>query len=414
MRNRYLDLLRSLAIVRVVVYHVTGWATLTLIFPAMSVMFALAGSLLAASLDRSGPTAVLRRLRRLLPSLWVLAAVFVPAMLLTGLPLTPKVLLWLFPVSDPPANGWGALALSVIWYLRDYLWFVLASPLALWLFRRAPLPTLLAPYALLGAIEFGVLPDAPTVLREFGLYFGAWLLGFAHHDGRLRRLGARVLTPAALVLGAAGLAWIRTHPGPRGYDLNDIHLGNALWSAAFILVAIGCAPARAARADRAALPGRVITLLNRRALTIYLWHMPFVVALTPLVDVVGWSHRDPVGLAIRVVLVFALVGLVTVLVGWVEDVAARRGPELLPGGRPRTVAARAAAAPASPAPAGAAGGPSRIGREPVGAGVGSARPAGAAGRLPAPRRPAGSTRPGGPAGNGVEQVATVELSAERP
>lgn len=353
MRNRYLDLLRSLAIIRVVVYHVTGWATLTLVFPAMSVMFALAGSLMAASLDRSGVPAVGRRLRRLLPSLWVLAAVFVPAMLLTGLPLTPKVLLWLFPVSDPPANHWGALALSPIWYLRDYLWFVLASPVALWLFRRAPLPTLLAPYALLAAIEFGVLADPPTVLREFGLYFGAWVLGFAHHDGLLRRTANRVLVPLALALGAAGLGWIFTHPGPRGHDLNDIHLGNALWSAAFILVAIGRAPAGAAWVDRTPVLGRVVTVLNRRALTVYLWHMPFVVALTPLVDVVGWSHQDLLGLAIRVALVFALVGVVTLLVGWVEDRAARRTPELVPGRPRRTVAERAAAAPASPAPAGA-------------------------------------------------------------
>ncbi|WP_433282858.1 acyltransferase family protein [Micromonospora sp. CA-244673] len=353
MRNRYLDLLRSLAIIRVVVYHVTGWATLTLVFPAMSVMFALAGSLMAASLDRSGVPAVGRRLRRLLPSLWVLAAVFVPAMLLTGLPLTPKVLLWLFPVSDPPANHWGALALSPIWYLRDYLWFVLASPAALWLFRRAPLPTLLAPYALLAAIEFGVLADPPTVLREFGLYFGAWVLGFAHHDGLLRRTANRVLVPLALALGAAGLGWIFTHPGPRGHDLNDIHLGNALWSAAFILVAIGRAPAGAAWVDRTPVLGRVVTVLNRRALTVYLWHMPFVVALTPLVDVVGWSHQDLLGLAIRVALVFALVGVVTLLVGWVEDRAARRTPELVPGRPRRTVAERAAAAPASPAPAGA-------------------------------------------------------------
>ncbi|MFG1904389.1 acyltransferase family protein [Micromonospora carbonacea] len=362
MRNRYLDLLRALAIVRVVVYHVTGWATLTLVFPAMSVMFALAGSLMAASLDRSGPSAVRRRLRRLLPSLWVLAAIFVPAMLLTGLPLTPKVLLWAFPVADPPANYWGALALSVIWYLRDYLWFVFASPVALWLFRRAPWPTLLAPYALLATIEFGLLPAAPTVLREFGLYFGAWLLGFAHHDGLLRRTANRVLVPAALALGVAGAAWIVTHPGPRGYDLNDIPLGNALWSAAFILVAIGRAPASAAWVDRSAVAGRAVTVLNRRALTVYLWHMPFVVALTPLVDVVGWSHQDPVGLAIRVVLVFALVGAVTALVGWVEDVAARRPPELFPGGA-RPVPARGAAAgrpvpaggapvPVSPAPAG--------------------------------------------------------------
>ncbi|WNM37181.1 acyltransferase [Micromonospora halotolerans] len=353
MRNRYLDLLRSLAIVRVVVYHVTGWATLTLIFPAMSVMFALAGSLMAASLDRSGVPAVGRRLRRLLPSLWVLAVVFVPAMLLTGLALTPKVLLWLLPVSDPPANYWGGLALSPIWYLRDYLWFVLASPVALRLFRRAPLPTLLAPYALLAAIEFGVLANPPTLLREFGLYFGAWLLGFAHHEGLLRRTANRVLVPLALALGAAGLGWIFTHPGPRGHDLNDIHLGNALWSAAFILVAIGRAPAGAAWVDRTPVLGRVVTVLNRRALTVYLWHMPFVVALTPLVDVVGWSHQDLLGLAIRVALVFALVGVVTLLVGWVEDRAARRTPELVPGRPRRTLAERAAAAPASPAPAGA-------------------------------------------------------------
>ncbi|MEU2616279.1 acyltransferase, partial [Micromonospora sp. NPDC007271] len=353
MRNRYLDLLRFLAIVRVVVYHVVGSAALTLVFPAMSVMFALAGSLMAASLDRTGASAVARRLRRLLPSVWVLAAFFVPAMLLTGLPFTPKVLLWLFPISDPPANYWGALALSPIWYLRDYLWFVLASPLALWLFRRAPLSTLLAPYALLLVIEAGIYPDAPQVLREFGLYFGAWLLGFAHHDGLLRRLRNRVLVPTALALGGAGLAWIFTHPGPRGYDLNDIHLGNALWSAAFILVAIGRAPTGAAWVDRIPLLSRAVTVLNRRALTVYLWHMSFVAALTPLVGLVGWTSRDPLGLTIRVVLVFALVGVVTLVVGWVEDLAARRTPELLPGRPRRTVAERAAAAPASPAPAGA-------------------------------------------------------------
>jgi peptidoglycan/LPS O-acetylase OafA/YrhL len=220
--------------------------------------------------------------------------------------------------------------------LRDYLWFLFASPIARWVFRRAPLPAVLAPYALLAAIEFGVLPGAPTVLREFGLYFGAWLLGFAHHYGLLRRLANRVIIPVALALGAAGGVWIATHPGPRGYDLNTNHLGNALWSAAFILLVLGRAPATVAWVDRNALFSRAVTVLNRRALTVYLWHMPFVVALTPLVDVVGWSHQDPVGLAIRVVLVFALVGVVTALVGWVEDLAARRPPELLPGGRRRS------------------------------------------------------------------------------
>ncbi|MGK5522663.1 acyltransferase family protein [Micromonospora sp. URMC 107] len=401
MRNRYLDLLRFLAIVRVVVYHVTGWATLTLVFPAMSVMFALAGSLMAASLHRWGPEAVVRRLRRLLPSLWVLAAVFVPAMLLTGLPLSPKVLLWLFPIADPPANGWGAIALSVIWYLRDYLWFVLASPVALWLFRRAPVPTLVAPYALLAAAELGLLPALPVALHQFGLYFGAWLLGFAHQAGMLRRLANRVLVPLALALAAAGAAWVVTHPGPRGYDLNDNPLGNALWSAAFVLVLLGRGPASASWVDHSAAFGRVVTVFNRRALTVYLWHMPFVVALTPLVDVVGWSHQDPLGLAIRVALVFALVAAVTALVGWVEDVAARRPPELVPGARPRPAIAR-------PAAAGKLGGPA-----PARAAVGGMVDG------PATARPAAGRRVDGPATGravvpaprGAREPETVEISA---
>ena len=52
-RDRYLDLLRSIALVRVVVYHLFGWAWLTVLFPSMGVMFALAGSLMARSL--AGP-----------------------------------------------------------------------------------------------------------------------------------------------------------------------------------------------------------------------------------------------------------------------------------------------------------------------------------------------------------------------
>lgn len=51
-RDRYLDLLRSLALVRVVLYHLFGWAWLTVLFPSMGVMFALAGSLMARSLSR--------------------------------------------------------------------------------------------------------------------------------------------------------------------------------------------------------------------------------------------------------------------------------------------------------------------------------------------------------------------------
>ncbi|MEQ4303613.1 acyltransferase [Plantactinospora sp. B6F1] len=331
MRNRYYDLLRCLAIVRVVVYHVTGWAFLTLAFPAMSVMFALAGSLMASSLDRWGTAAVGRRLRRLLPSFWLVALIFVPAMLLTGLAPSWRLVFWVLPLADPPANPWGALVLSVIWYLRDYLWFVLLSPLALRLFRRWPVPTLLAPYLLLGVVEFGY-PDAPGVLRDVGLYYGAWLLGFAQHDGLLRRMSRRLLFAVAVPVGAAGLGWILTHQGPRGYDLNDVPLGNALWSVAFVLLVFGLAPSAAAWVDRWAPFGRTVTVLNSRALTVYLWHMPFVIVLGELLSGWGLAHSSALGLAARLAAVAVLVAVAVVLFGWVEDLAARRPPCLLPGG----------------------------------------------------------------------------------
>jgi peptidoglycan/LPS O-acetylase OafA/YrhL len=331
MRNRYLDLLRFLAIVRVVVYHTSGWAFLTLVFPAMSVMFALAGSLMAASLDRSGLPAVGRRLRRLLPALWIFAALLVPAMLLTGLPASARLAFWIAPLTDPPSNDWGALATSTIWYLRDYLWFVLVSPVALWLFRRWPLPTLAAPYVLLVCVEVGLWPTA-HVLHDFGLYFGAWLLGFAHHDGLLRRLPRAALVWTALIMACLGAAWIFTHPGPRGFDLNDIRIGNALWSAGFVLLLLGLAPARAAWVDRFSLFGRAVTVLNRRALTIYVWHMPVVVAVATVAATVDLGGAGMGAIATRLAVVVALVALAVALFGWVEDVSARRRPVLLPGG----------------------------------------------------------------------------------
>jgi peptidoglycan/LPS O-acetylase OafA/YrhL len=362
MRNRYVDLLRFLAIIRVVVYHTTGWAFLTVAFPAMSVMFALAGSLMAASLDRSGVSAVGRRLRRLLPSLWLLAALFVPAMLLTGLPVSWRLLLWAAPVADPPSNGWGALALSAIWYLRDYLWFVLASPLALWLFRRYPLPTLAAPYLLLVVVELG-FPTAPTVIHDFGLYFGAWLIGFAHYDGLLRRIARPVLVPVAGTLAALGAAWTYTHPGPRGFDLNDIRLGNGLWSAGFTLLLLGLAPAGAAWVDRNELFSRAVTLLNRRALTVYLWHMPIVIGLTMLMLWAEWNVADTTGVTVRLVVVAVAVSLAVALFGWVEDIAARRRVVLLPvggPGRPQPSGPPRPARPPIPAQRSAGPGSSRI------------------------------------------------------
>ena len=66
-RDRYFDALRAVALVRVVAYHTFGWAWAGMVFPSMGVMFALAGSLMAKSLERPAFTVVRSRMRRLLP-----------------------------------------------------------------------------------------------------------------------------------------------------------------------------------------------------------------------------------------------------------------------------------------------------------------------------------------------------------
>ncbi|KUL42474.1 acyltransferase family protein [Actinoplanes awajinensis] len=325
MRNRYLDLLRAIATVRVVIYHLTGWTALTIVFPAMSVMFALAGSLMAASLDRFGVWAVERRLRRLLPSLWVLALLIaVPAMLIAGTPFDVHLLLWGFPIVDPQATGWWMAALSHAWYLRDFLWFVLLSPLLLPVFRRFPLVTVLIPYGVLVVLELSGA-KLPAIARDLALYGGAWLLGFAHHDGWLTRIPRRRLFGIAAALALPGLAWIATHPSGRGYDLNDIPIGNALWSAAFVLVALSCSPM--------VRNHRVLTVLNSRALSIYLWHIPILVGVTQFGERHGLPIAGPVGLGWRFVALVGLLGVALALFGWVEDVAGGRRPALLPGRR---------------------------------------------------------------------------------
>ncbi|HWS39547.1 MAG TPA: acyltransferase [Actinoplanes sp.] len=340
MRNRYLDLLRAVATVRVVTYHVTGWAAFTVVFPAMSVMFALGGSLMAASLDRFGVWAVERRLRRLLPSLWMIALIAVTTMLATGTSTwNPALLLWSFPIDTPVASGWWVQGLGHAWYLRDFLWMVLLSPIVLPLYRRFPIPAIVVPYLALTVITLSGYP-VPAVVHGLALYGGAWMLGFAHHDGHLQRIGRRKLLGIAAALAVPAVLWTVTHPSPRGYDLNDIPLGNAFWSAAYILIVLGWV--RPPQVPE----NRLLTVLNARALTIYLWHVPVVVAVAWFATRHGLPLTGWVGITWRLVVVFALVAAMTALFGWVEDLAAGRRPVLVPG-RPLPM-------PVSPAPAGAA------------------------------------------------------------
>lgn len=337
-RSTYFDLLRAIAIFRVVVYHATGWAWFTVLFPSMGVMFGLAGSLMAASLSRGRSTVhVLRsRLRRLLLPFWLFGAGAVFLMWAqarhTGeWKMTCQCLYWVVPVVDPPGSDWGAPLWEVLWYLRAYLWFVLLSPLLLPLFRRIPYVVLAVPFALLLVLEndlWSLSEPMGTVVDEFCTYAGCWLLGFAHREGTLDRLGAWGRTAIASALAAAGAVYAVTHQTEEGLDLGYIPIGNALWSAAFVIVLLGFSP-RLEFLKRVPRSAAFLRRINSRALTIYLWHNPLIAVSVFLIALAG-PRVLPYGVHTAVLL--ALVAVLTtgavIATGWVENYAAggRKNP----------------------------------------------------------------------------------------
>ncbi|MFJ4851840.1 MULTISPECIES: acyltransferase family protein [unclassified Streptomyces] len=379
-RDRYLDLLRAVALVRVVVFHLFGWAWLTILFPSMGVMFALAGSLMARSLARPARSVIRGRLRRLLPPMWAFAALVVPMMFVMGLkPVRDEGIWWflklgcyILPVGSPPfpwesgsesgflEQSWAEQAAGPLWYIRAYLWFVLASPLLLKAFRRLPRVTMLAPIGLTAVIGTGLVTvDGATgeALVDFGTFGACWILGFAHNDGLLKKVPRYITVSSAAVVMAFGLWWASGHLTEEGWNLDEIPLAQATWSLGFCAILLQYAP------SWKQLPGRLadwdgpITLANNRAVTIYLWHNLLFMATMPIIDQlwnVPWvgdhlgTYIDASYNVLMLILIWPLTGVMIVAVGWVEDVAAKRRPRLWPNGRPERTAGRGTPEPAGP------------------------------------------------------------------
>ncbi|MFF3410188.1 acyltransferase family protein [Streptomyces sp. NPDC002742] len=341
-RDRYFDALRAVALVRVVTYHTFGWAWAGLVFPSMGVMFALAGTLMARSLERPALKVVRSRMRRLLPPFWFWGLFVVMAMMIHGWMPGWQIVFWIVPVGDPPGNQWGVQAWEILWYLRTYLWFVLLSPLLLKIFRKAPIPVLLLSLVPVVVFQYGWQPPdgrPGSALTDLATYLFCWLVGFAHREGVLQRL-----KPAAVVLASLGAlaygAWYAlAHQAEFGtYDLDEVPLAQAFWSAGFVTPLMYFKAyydvdfawlARFRRLDR------TVTIFNGRAVTIYLWHEIALILAVPLIDqfwkVPAFEKWLPLESQwFMFAIGWALIWTAIPLFGWVEDVAARKKPRLLP------------------------------------------------------------------------------------
>ena len=362
-RERWLDLLRAIALVRVVTYHAFGEGWMSMVFPSMGVMFALGGSLMVQSLRRGEALDVIgHRLRRLLPPLWFFGLLAVPVMLWHGWagqdadgsvtsPLVwSDLLYWFFPLVDPPGSDWGSDAVVGLWYIRAYLWFVLLTPLMLWVFRRRPVVALAVPLVVVGldavlGSPLGEWGAIGPVLVDGATFAACWMLGFAHREGTLRRLPVLLTSGAAVVLVAGGLLWAFTHPaGEIGIDLNDIPFAQALISFGAVLLVLRLNP-QVAWLERVPLLGRLVTVINARAITIYLWHNVAIAVAAPIGERSGYDTEGP-----QFAIATGLIVVSVLAFGWVEDLAAGRSLSLLPDGRAgaRRPARRTAAGPRPP------------------------------------------------------------------
>lgn len=329
-RSIYLDALRAVALARVVVYHAVGHDWITL-FTAMPLMFFIAGSLFAASVDRRpARQVVVDRYRRILLPYWVYAAAMVVLWGSLGVLDQLGVIDWvgfLFPVispNGPQGPGEGTvleLTWVALWYLQFHLILSLLGP---WL-RRVQQRRARTMWATLGGIFLvGLAAGSGIVVVVF--YVSCWVLGYHQHDGTLERLVRQWWRPLCAVAGPAGVFLFLAYEGSAEWSLTSARLaliGAALLGAFWLTLALALRPSLEPRMVSGWIRSTV-HWFSQRSLTIYMWHLVAIYTAREL-ELPGtpnWAAVLAWCVPLTVVAVLA--------VGWVEDIAARRRPILWP------------------------------------------------------------------------------------
>ncbi len=335
--NAFLDFVRTVAIVRVLVWHTYGYAWISYFVASMPAMFFVAGSLMAQSLERGGARKVLiSRFRRLLIPLWAFGVVAVGIMLVHahywGDPGETvnlrRLVFWVFPIWDPQGSVWGVTWWAVLWYMRCLTWLILLSPILLWLFHRLSAGVLLLPLGLLAFLEYW-RESGHFVYWQFedAALFGVfWLLGFCHNAKLLAPFSTALRAALTAFFGACAFFWVTTQDVP-GYVVNASYPSHLFVGLAWLFFAATFERPVTAFASRGAV-GRAIAWINDRAFTIYLWHAAGLFTMYQLLwvhDRPGWL-REVAALPIVLLVTFAcMLGF-----GWIEDISARRPVHFAP------------------------------------------------------------------------------------
>ncbi len=342
-RDRFLDLVRVVAIVRVLVIHGAAttstlwWPVPSWILPGMPLVFFTAGALAEPSLRRTGAARFHRdRLRRLLVPYWAVLAVGL-ATLVVGAAirggdrwtLRPHRLLdAVVPIVQPRVAPVLTDLGTHLWFASTFVVLIALTPALVALHRRRPLQpmfTCVALFVVLNTVDRLWVPVPIEVLHipMYGIFLCA---GFGYSDGTLvdrpdRPTGGRVAwlrpsTAAVVVAVAVAVGWTAFLRGTR--DLNHDLVGHTCVAAGWLVAVLALrTPLRRIGTTWAHLLDRI----TPRTLTLYLWGAP--------AGVVAWriaEHNSaPAGrLVVYITATVLLTAAALAVFGRLEDLAAGR------------------------------------------------------------------------------------------
>ena len=336
-RDDGLDVIRAFALFRVFLWHATGWVACTWI-GALPVMFFVSGHLLGASAARRGTIALIyRRFRRILIPFWVYGVVAWLVMWAAWRlgasggfsPSLQQIASWVLPLIDPQGTAWEAGWLSQpLWYLRALLWLLLALPLLRWAMRRLPVTTLiaLALATVLAQLRWG---NSQWAVQDFFLYGTFFAAGLGVASGALPAFGQRwawLVVPGVVASFVASM-YLGAESGVVN-DAHALHLAVGTYTLGVSALLLPAARRLAARAHT------VVKFFARRSLTMYLWHSAAIAVVLYLSSPLRASLGDNLlSRLLVVVLAASLTFLITITVGWVEDLAGDTRPQFGAPGR---------------------------------------------------------------------------------
>ena len=347
-RDRFLDLLRGLSVVRVVALHlftrppVVYLPWIQWLYPGMPEIFFVSGSLIGPALARRRASSVVRaRLRRVIPPYLPYAVAIMAVMVITDLrttnisgKFTARQALWfVFPFNRPEGSTTRVILWGHLWFITAFLWLIVLSPVLWWLAKRIGVWLMLVPLAVFALCVYAEKRTTIPVSEEFWIVsqFGTFfVLGMVRSAGRLPDLRPRTWAVLSAMFIAIGVLVAFVIEPVAHKPIREMYSSRSAYlfvGAAWLCAALAAHGPLSRWANRHRLT--FLQACTQRTFTMYLWG-PAADAVSVTVAKRLLPHKWA-AISVHIVLSFTALTVAVLALGWIEDLAANRAPRLLPG-----------------------------------------------------------------------------------